>query len=95
MTDPLPMLTLFDRQIQLRIGQANVRRWVDDLLPLLGDGDPRGVSLGHLPPSARGAPDAYSSAQKKQDGVVKVLFRPRGPRRRTTTHRAAHAAVMR
>jgi hypothetical protein len=50
MTDPLPMLTLFDRQIQLRIGQANVRRWVDDLLPLLGDGDPRGVSLGHLLP---------------------------------------------
>ena len=33
MTDPLPMLTLFDKQIQLRMGQANVKRWVDDILP--------------------------------------------------------------
>ena len=38
--DPLPMLTLFDKQIQLRMGQANVQRWVDDILPLLIDGDP-------------------------------------------------------
>src|SRR6185503_15595492 len=37
MLDPMPMLTLFDKQIQLRMGQANVRRWVDDLLPLLTD----------------------------------------------------------
>ena len=41
--DPLPMLTLFDKQIQLRMGQANVRRWTGDLLPLLVDGDPLGV----------------------------------------------------
>src|SRR5205085_562559 len=40
MSDPLPMLKLFDKQIQLRMGQANVRRWVDDLMPLLQDGDP-------------------------------------------------------
>ena len=43
MTDPLPMLTIFDKQIQLRMGQANVRRWVPDILPLLTDGDPLGV----------------------------------------------------
>ena len=30
MADPLPMLTLFDKQIQLRMGQANVKKWVDD-----------------------------------------------------------------
>ena len=35
MLDPMPMMTLFDRQITLRMGQANVRRWVDDILPLL------------------------------------------------------------
>ena len=35
MADPLPMLTIFDKQIQLRMGQANVKRWADDIMPLL------------------------------------------------------------
>ena len=43
MADPLPMLTLFDKQIQLRMGQANVKNWVDDIMPLLTDDDPLGV----------------------------------------------------
>ena len=43
MADPMPMLTLFDKQIQLRMGQANVKRWVDDIMPLLTDDDPLGV----------------------------------------------------
>jgi threonine dehydrogenase-like Zn-dependent dehydrogenase len=77
MSDPLPMLTLFDKQIQLRMGQANVRRWVDDLLPLLTDDDPLGVDdfATHHVPLAQAA-DAYAMFQKKQDGAVKVLLRP-------------------
>ena len=43
MADPMPMLTLFDKQIQLRMGQANVKKWVDDIMPLLTDDDPLGV----------------------------------------------------
>lgn len=44
MADPLPMLTLFDKQIQLRMGQANVKRWVDDAMPLVVDSaDPLGL----------------------------------------------------
>ncbi|AOS63753.1 alcohol dehydrogenase catalytic domain-containing protein [Actinoalloteichus hymeniacidonis] len=77
MADPLPMLTLFDKQIQLRMGQANVHRWVDDLLPLLGDDDPLGVdsfATHHVPLDT--APAAYAKFQKKEDGAVKVLFRP-------------------
>jgi hypothetical protein len=31
---PMPLLTMFDKQIQLRMGQANVHRWVPDILPL-------------------------------------------------------------
>jgi len=76
--DPLPMLTLFDKQIQLRMGQANVRRWVDDLLPLVtGDDDPLGVesfATHHLPLTE--APEAYATFQKKEDGAVKILFQP-------------------
>jgi threonine dehydrogenase-like Zn-dependent dehydrogenase len=77
MADPLPMLTLFDKQIQLRMGQANVRRWCDDIMPLLLDGDPLGVEQFHthqLP--LDGAPEAYDMFQKKRDGAVKVLLKP-------------------
>ncbi len=75
--DPIPMLKLFDKQIQLRMGQANVLRWVPDILPLLTDGDPLGVDsfATHTMPLAE-APHAYEMFQKKEDGAVKVLFKP-------------------
>jgi threonine dehydrogenase-like Zn-dependent dehydrogenase len=79
MTDPLPMLTLFDKQVQLRMGQANVRRWVPDILPLLMDGDPLGTEgfATHRVPLDR-APEAYATFQAKEDGAVKILFQPSG-----------------
>jgi len=76
--DPMPMLTLFDKQVQVRMGQANVRRWSDDILPLLtGDDDPLGVDdfATHRVPLSE-APDAYQMFQKKKDGAIKVLFQP-------------------
>jgi threonine dehydrogenase-like Zn-dependent dehydrogenase len=75
--DPLPMLTLFDKQVQLRMGQANVKRWVDDIMPLLLEGDPLGVDsfATHRLPLDQ-APQAYENFQKKQDGTVKVLLQP-------------------
>lgn len=78
MTDPLPMLTLFDKQIQLRMGQANVKRWTDQIMPLLtGSDDPLGVetfATHHLPLAE--APHGYEIFQKKQDGAIKVLLHP-------------------
>jgi threonine dehydrogenase-like Zn-dependent dehydrogenase len=77
MVDPMPMMTLFDKQVQLRMGQANVRRWTDDIMPLLLDGDPLGVdtfATHHL--LLDEAPKAYEQFQKKEDGTVKVLFKP-------------------
>ncbi len=73
----MPMFTLFDKQVQVRMGQANVRRWVDDILPLLTDEDPLGVDdfATHRVPLDE-APAAYEMFQKKQDGAVKVLLRP-------------------
>ncbi len=75
--DPLPMMTMFDKQIQLRMGQANVRRWVHDILPLLTDDDPLGVDgfATHRMP-LEDAPNAYETFQRKEDGTVKVLFTP-------------------
>jgi threonine dehydrogenase-like Zn-dependent dehydrogenase len=77
MSDPLPMMVLFDKQIQIRMGQANVRRWTDDILPLLVDRDVLGVedfASHHLP--LEDAPKAYEMFQKKDDGAVKILFQP-------------------
>jgi threonine dehydrogenase-like Zn-dependent dehydrogenase len=74
----MPMLTLFDKQIQLRMGQANVRRWIDDILPLLtGDDDPLGVDgfATHRVPLEE-APHAYEIFQKKEDNAFKILLKP-------------------
>ncbi|SME96801.1 zinc-dependent alcohol dehydrogenase [Streptomyces sp. Amel2xC10] len=77
MTDPLPMLTLFDKQLQIRMGQANVRRWSDDIMPYLTDDDPLGVDdfATHRMPLSE-APHAYEMFQHKRDGAVKILMTP-------------------
>ncbi|MFG2944778.1 zinc-dependent alcohol dehydrogenase [Streptomyces adustus] len=75
--DPMPMLTLFDKQVQIRMGQANVRRWSDEIMPYLTDEDPLGVddfATHRLPLSE--APEAYEMFQRKEDGAVKILMHP-------------------
>jgi len=75
--DPLNMLQIFDKQLTLKMGQANVKRWIDDIMPLLMDGDPLGVddfATHHVPLDQ--APDAYATFQAKDDGAFKVVFKP-------------------
>ncbi|KRD07966.1 molecular chaperone GroES [Mycobacterium sp. Root265] len=77
MADPLPMLTLFDKQVQIRMGQANVKKWVPEILPLLTDDDPLGVDgfATHTLPLDE-APHAYDIFQRKADGAVKIILKP-------------------
>jgi threonine dehydrogenase-like Zn-dependent dehydrogenase len=75
MADPLPLRTMFDKQLTLKMGQANVRAWIDDLLPLVVDDDVLGVeefATHRLPLSS--APAAYEMSDHRSDGVGKVLF---------------------
>jgi threonine dehydrogenase-like Zn-dependent dehydrogenase len=76
--DPLPMMQLFDKQVQIRMGQANVKRWIDDIMPLLlGEPDPLGTedfATHHLP--LEEAPKAYANFQKKEDDTIKVVLKP-------------------
>jgi threonine dehydrogenase-like Zn-dependent dehydrogenase len=76
-TDPMPLNKMFDKQIQFRMGQANVWRWVPDILPLLLEGDPLGVDdfATHRVPLEQ-APQAYADFREKKDGAVKVLLQP-------------------
>ncbi|MCD4534532.1 glutathione-dependent formaldehyde dehydrogenase [Nocardioides sp. cx-169] len=76
--DPMPLFQMFDKQLQLRMGQANVRRWTDDIMPLLvDDSDPlgtEGFATHRLPLSD--APEAYAKFRAKEDGMIKVVFTP-------------------
>jgi len=72
-----PLGDLFDMQIQVRMGQANVWRWVDDIMPLLTDEDPLGTEdlKTHAMP-LDDAPLGYEIFQKKQDGAIKCVLKP-------------------
>ena len=75
---PMPLIQMFDKQINVRMGQANVKRWIDDLMPLVtADDDPLGVEqfATHRVPLAE-APHAYEIFQKKQDNAFKILLQP-------------------
>ena len=74
----MPMMEMFDRGIQLRMGQAHVKRWIDDILPLVLDRrrparDPR---PGDAPPAAGRRPHGYEMFQAKKDGCIKVVLTP-------------------
>ena len=76
--DPMPMMEMFDRGITLRMGQCHVKRWIDDLLPLVLDpADPLGTEhlATHVLPLSE-APQGYRTFQAKDDGCIKVILRP-------------------
>ena len=76
--DPLPMLKMFDKGIRLAMGQAHVKRWIPDLLPLVqDDADPLGVmdlETHSLPLSE--AAHGYDIFQRKAEGAIKVVLKP-------------------
>lgn len=76
--DPLPMMAMFDKGIGMRMGQAHVKRWIDDIMPILmREGDPLGtetLATHHVP--LEEAPAAYEMFQEKRDNVIKVVLHP-------------------
>lgn len=76
--DPMNMMQMFDKGITIRMGQAHVKRWIPDILPLLeGEGDPLGTQdlTTHRLPLAE-APHGYEIFQKKEDECIKVVLEP-------------------
>ena len=76
--DPLPMMEIFDRGLQLRMGQCHVKRWIDEIMPVVLDAaDPLGLeSLATHRPALAEAAAAYEMFQKKEDGCIKVVLKP-------------------
>jgi len=78
--DVMPMKTMFDKQLSVRMGQCNVKSWIGDLLPLVEDpSDPLGTGdlVTHRVPLEQ-APEMYETFQKKEDGCIKVVLEPNG-----------------
>ena len=75
---PMNLLQLFDKGVVITQGQAHVKRWIDDIMPLLTeDGDPldvEGLATHKIPLDQ--APHGYEIFQKKQDGAIKVVLQP-------------------
>src|SRR5947209_8264533 len=76
--DPMPMMEMFDRGIQLRMGQAHVKRWIDDLMPMVTDGsEPLGVqAFATHRLSLEQDPHGYEVFRNQADGCIKVVLQP-------------------
>ncbi|MFD1712918.1 zinc-dependent alcohol dehydrogenase [Amnibacterium flavum] len=76
--DPMPLLNMFDKQVALRMGQCNVKNWIDTLLPIVEDSaDPLGVMdlVTHRRP-LEDAPEMYEAFKNKTDDCIKVVLTP-------------------
>jgi threonine dehydrogenase-like Zn-dependent dehydrogenase len=78
MVDPIPMMQLFDKGVQLRMGQAHVKRWVEEILPLVSsEDDPLGTEdLASHKIGIDEVPEAYEKFQKKSEGAIKYVIQP-------------------
>jgi len=76
MKHPLPMMAMFDKGLSIRMGQAHVKRWIPDLLPLVeAEDDPLGtMDLATHHVTLDEAPGAYRDFQAKNDGMVRAVI---------------------
>ncbi len=76
--NPMPLMEMFDRGITMRLGQCHVKRWIDDIMPVVQqDGDVLGLeTLATHRPSLEEAPEYYKIFQEKADGCIKVVLKP-------------------
>ena len=74
--DKMPMGAAFGKGLTLRMGQTHVHRYMRPLLDYIEQGkiDPSFIITHRLPLDE--APYAYEIFRKKEDGCVKVVFRP-------------------
>ena len=76
LVDKIPMGALMNKGLTVRTGQTHVKRWTDDLLRRIDEGqiDPSFV-ITHSVDLAQG-PEMYQTFRDKQDGCVKVILKP-------------------
>lgn len=78
MADPLPMMTMFDKGLTLRMGQCHVKQWTEELLEIASaTEDVLGLeSLATHRVPLEEAPEMYRTFRDKDDGCLKVVLKP-------------------
>lgn len=76
LSNMIPMGALMNKGLTIKTGQTHVKRWTDDLLRRIDEGevDPDFI-ITHTVPLGR-APEMYKTFRDKQDGCIKVLLKP-------------------
>jgi threonine dehydrogenase-like Zn-dependent dehydrogenase len=76
LANSIPLGALMNKGLTLRTGQTHVKRYADDLLRRIDEGeiDPTFV-ITHTAPLGRG-PEMYQRFRDKQDGCIKVVLKP-------------------
>ena len=74
--DKFPMGQIMNKGLTIRTGQTHVRKWTDDLLRRIEEGqiDPSFV-ITHQRPLEEG-PELYATFREKKDGCIKVVLKP-------------------
>jgi threonine dehydrogenase-like Zn-dependent dehydrogenase len=76
LVDKIPFGASMNKGLTWRMGQTHVRRWTDDLLKRIADGqiDPSFV-ITHTVGFEQG-PEMYKTFRDKKDGCIKVVLKP-------------------
>ncbi|MGH1588759.1 zinc-dependent alcohol dehydrogenase [Methylobacterium phyllosphaerae] len=76
LVDKMPMGALMNKGLTIRTGQTHVKRWTDDLVKRIDDGqiDPSFV-ITHRAKLDQG-PEMYKTFRDKKDNCIKVVLRP-------------------
>lgn len=74
---PVNMGAVVQKGLTIRSGQTHVKRYLDELARLVGDGtiDPTFL-ITHRSQKLEDGPDLYKTFRDKKDGCVKVVFHP-------------------
>ena len=76
LSNMIPMGALMNKGLTIKTGQTHVRKWTDDLLRRIGEGEiDSEFVITHTVPLGR-APEMYKTFRDKKDGCVKVLLKP-------------------
>ncbi len=72
----IPLGAMMNKGLTIRTGQTHVKRWADDLLRRIDEGEiDSDFVITHTAPLGR-APEMYKTFRDKQDGCIKVVLKP-------------------
>jgi threonine dehydrogenase-like Zn-dependent dehydrogenase len=76
MVDKIPFGALMNKGLTIKTGQTHVKRWTDDLLQRIVDGqiDPSFVITHSV--ALEDGPEMYKTFRDKEDGCIKVVMKP-------------------